>query len=255
MEKFFSLFTIAIAALGMTSCFEHKIVVSINKDGTGTIVETLVVDPQSKTLLDSLGVDEGDRRTIDPFKDMLPDKAEAEERAQTLGSGVRLKSHEEITMQDGRVGVKDVYAVTDITKLQYSPGAGPDTGKLMTFARSGNTLTITYPEQEKEEAPRPEVSKEKMKAQIDMTRTMMAGLRITFEVKVPGGIASTDASHATADTITMMNVDFDKAAKKDANLIALLDSQYMTAAETAAKLKDVNGFKVEARETFKVEMK
>lgn len=254
MEKFFTLFTIAIAALGMTSCFESKSVISINKDGAGTIEETTIMSAQTKALMESIAEDGSDDPPPVTFKDM-PDKKEAQARAKTFGKGVTLKSHEEITLPDGRLGIRNVYAVADITKLKYSPEMFQYDHLPMTFDRSGNTLMITIPGKKKEQTPQPEKSRKATREELKMTRTMTAGLHITIEIKVPGGIASTDASHATADTITLLHVDGDKVMKKNANLIALFEAQDMTAAEAAERMKGVNDFKVEAKKTVKVEMK
>jgi hypothetical protein len=255
MKKLFSLFTIAIAALSMSSCFEYKGVISVNKDGTATLEETSLVSAQTKAMLGSAGADGGGDPATATIKGMLADKAKAEARATTLGEGVTLKSHEEITMPDGRAGVKIVYAVPDITKLKYIPEGAQGKGEPMTFARSGNTLTIINPDKKKEKSQQPDVPKEAKKAQLAMIKPMMAGLHFAVEVKVPGGIASSEAAHTTGDTITMMEVDFDKVAKNDDNLVELLDSSNMTSAEAAAKFKGVDGIKVEAKENIKVEMK
>lgn len=256
MKKLFSLFTIAIAALSMSSCFEYKGVISVNKDGTATLEETSLVSAQTKAMLGSVGADGGGDPAAASLKGMLADKTKAEARAKTLGEGITLKSHEEITMSDGRSGVKIVYAVPDITKLKYLPEGAQDKGEPMTFTRSGNTLTIINPDKKKKDKPQqPDVPKEAKKAQLAMIKPMMAGLHFAVEVKVPGGIASSEAAHTTGDTITMMEVDFDKVAKNDDNLVDLLDSSNMTSAEAAAKFKGVDGVKVEAKENIKVEMK
>lgn len=239
----------------MSSCFEYKGVVSVNKDGTATLEETSLVSAQTKAMLGSIGGDGGGDPAAASLKGMLADKTKAEARAKTLGEGVTLKSHEEITMPDGRAGVKIVYAIPDITKLKYSLEGAQNQGEPMTFALSGNTLTIINPDKKKEKSQQPDVPKEAKKAQLAMIKPMMAGLHVDIEVKVPGGIASSDATHATADTITMMEVDFDKVAKNDDNLVDLLDSSNMTTAEAAAKFKGVDGIKVEAKENIKVQMK
>src|SRR4051812_33796088 len=138
-----ALFVVA-AALGLSACLEMKSVVTVNKDGTGTIEETALVGAQIKAMMGSLGAQpsaEGQQNPAAALKDMVPDKAKAQERAKELGEGVTLKSHEEISTPDGKTGVKVVYAVADIRKVKYNAfGAkGKDGGKAkpMTFGLQG----------------------------------------------------------------------------------------------------------------------
>ena len=118
-----ALFVVA-ATLGLSACLEMKSVVTVNKDGTGTIEETALVGAQLKAMMGSLGAQPGQEGQPNPaagLKDMVPDKAKAQERAKELGEGVTLKSHEEVTMPDGKSGVKVTYAVADIRKVKYTP--------------------------------------------------------------------------------------------------------------------------------------
>jgi hypothetical protein len=249
MKKLFSLLTLAIAALGMSSCLEYKGVLTLNKDGSALLEETSLVNT---SLLAGLGA--GGDASGGP-QGMVMDKTKAEARAKTLGEGVTLKSHEEVSTPDGKKGAKVVYAVADISKLQYAPEGAQGQSKPMTFTRSGNTITIANPDNKKDKPKQPELPPEAKKAQLAMFKPMLAGLHFSMEVKAPGGIASTDAAHVAGDTITLMELDLDKVAKNDDNLIKVLDSLEEGNAEAAAKFKGMDGVKIEGKDSIKVELK
>jgi hypothetical protein len=248
MKKLFSLLTLAIAALGMSSCLEYKGVITLNKDGSAVLEETSLINT---SMLAGLG---GGDAAGGP-QGMVMDKAKAEARAKTLGEGVTLKSHEEVSTPDGKKGAKVVYTVADVTKLQYAFDGAQGQSKPMTFTRAGNTITITNPEDKKDKPKQPEVPEEAKKAQLAMFKPMLAGLHLSIDVKAPGGIASTDAAHVAGDTVTLMELDLDKVAKNDDNLLKVLDSMEGGKAEAAAKFKGMDGVKVEGKDSVKIELK
>lgn len=264
MKRIFSLITLAAVALGLTSCFEAKSVVTVNKDGSAIIEETTLLGAQLKAMLAGAGANDPSNPAAG-LKEMVPDKAKAEERAKDLGEGVTVKSHEEVTLPDGRGGVKITYAVADINKLKYSPlsSKGPEAGaepqRPMTFSYAGGTLTVTSPDDKPKNpnAPKkPEIPKEQMAAQVAMMKPMVAGMRMTVELKAANGIANSDATHVNGDTITFMDVEFDKLLEKPEVFGEIMEAgDNLTQAEAAEKFKNVPGIKMEGKKTFKVVLK
>ncbi|RBP44303.1 hypothetical protein DES53_104122 [Roseimicrobium gellanilyticum] len=264
MKRIFSLITLAAVALGLTSCFEAKSVVTVNKDGSATVEETTLLGAQLKAMLGGAGANDPGNPAAG-LKEMVPDKAKAEERAKELGEGVTVKSHEEVTLPDGRGGVKVTYAVPDINKLKYSPltSKNPESSKEpqrpMTFKFEGGTLTVISPDDKPKnpDAPKkPQIPKEQMAAQVAMMKPMVAGMRMTVELKGASGIASSDATHVNGDTVTFFDVEFDKLLEKPEVFGEMMESgDNLTQAEVAEKFKGVNGIKVEGKKTFKVVLK
>lgn len=239
-----------------------KSVVTVNKDGSATIEETALVSAQLKAMLSGAGASDPGNPAAG-LKEMLPDKAKAEERAKSLGEGVTVKSHEEVSLPDGRGGVKVVYAVADITKLKYVPveskgQQGGEDNKPMTFALSGSTLTIISPDEKPKQpaADKPKVPKEQLAAQVAMMKPMVAGLRMTVEIKSASGIASSDATHVSGDTVTFLDVEFDKLLDNPEVFGELMDSgDSLTQAQAAEKFKGVNGIKLEGKKQVTVQLK
>ena len=65
-------------------------VVTVNKDGSATIEETALLGAQLKAMMGSLGTQGGNAQGGPNLKDLVPDKAKAEERAKALGEGVEI---------------------------------------------------------------------------------------------------------------------------------------------------------------------
>jgi hypothetical protein len=264
MKRILSFVTLAAVTLGLTSCFEMKSVVTVNKDGSATIEETALLGAQLKAMLGGGGANEPGNPAAG-LKEMVPDKAKAEERAKKLGEGVTVKSHEEVTLPDGRGGVKVTYAVADINKLKYTPLAskGPEAGaepeRPMTFKLDGGTLTVTSPDDKPKSATpveKPKIPKEQMAAQVAMMKPMVAGMRMTVELKSASGIASSDATNVAGDTVTFLDVEFDKLLEKPEIFGEMMESgDSLTQSEAAEKFKNVPGIKMEGKKTFKVVLK
>lgn len=254
------LLVVAAASLLLSSCLEIKSTIAVSKDGTATIEESVLLGAQLAAMMQG---GQGDQ-----LKGLVMDKAKAEERAKKLGEGVTVKSHEEVKAADGKTGVKVVFAVADLGKLKYLPFEPEQPGKPasktepMTFALSGSTLTITNPDAEKKQgaSDKPKKSPEEiaqMKAQMGMMKPMFAGMRMAVEVKAPGGIASSDATHVTGDTISYMDLQFDKLMDNADAFTGIMESadSGMSMADAAAKFSKVDGLKIEGKKVVKVELK
>jgi hypothetical protein len=267
MKPILRAFFAVAATLGLSACFEMNSVVTVNKDGTGTIEETALMGAQLKGMMASLGAQPGAEGQPNPaagLKDMVPDKEKAEARAKELGEGVTLKSHEEITSPDGKSGVKVTYAVADIRKVKYTPfnakGKEGKEVKPTTFTLAGDTLTVVSPpddDKPKADAQKPKVPKEQLQAQIAMLGPMMAGMRMSVVVKGGSGIASSDATHLEGDTVTMMDVQVDKLLSKPEVFGQFMESaeKNLSQAEAAEMFKGVDGIKVEGKKTVNIKLK
>jgi hypothetical protein len=251
----------------LTSCLEIKSTVIVNKDGTATIEESMLLGAQLAAMA-AAGGGQGDQ-----LKGLSMDKAEA--RAKKLGEGVTVKSHEEVKTPDGKIGTKVVFAVADLSKLKYVP-FGPEqegepesasNSEPMTFALSGSSLTITDPEADKKkggDADKPKKSPEQlarrkacMKALMDMMKPMFVGMRMAVEVKGAGGIASSDATHFNDGTISYLDIQFDKLMDNPDAFMEVMKSGEggLSMSEAATKFSKVEGLKIEGKKVVKVELK
>ncbi len=251
---------LAAVAFVLASCIEIKSTVTVSKDGTATIEETVLMGAQLAAMMQG---GQGEQ-----LKGLVMDKAKAEERAKKLGEGVTVKSHEELKNPDGKSGVKVVFAVADLAKLKYVPfepeqEGKPSTTQPMTFALSGSTLTITNPDADKKkggDAAKPKKTPEEMammKSQMAMMKPMFAGMRIAVEVKGANGIASSDATNLNDGTISYVDIQFDKLIDNADAFTGFMESADggMSAADAAAKFSKVDGLKIEGKKVVTAELK
>ncbi len=254
---------LAAVALMLASCLEIKSTVIVNKDGTATIEESMLMGAQLAAMM------QGGGGPSDQLKGLTMDKAKAEARAKKLGEGVTVKSHEEIKTPDGKSGTKVVFAVADLSKLKYVPFEPEQPGKPasakepMTFALSGSTLTISNPEADKKQggdADKPKKTPEEiamMKSQLGMMKPMFAGMRMAVEVKGANGIASSDATNFSAGTISYLDLQFDKLMDNADAFGSVMESadSGLSMADAAAKFNKVEGLKIEGKKVVKAELK
>ena len=115
------------APLILSGCLELETVVVVEKDGSGTVEQT-VYYPEVDLGGMSFGV-EGEEAASFGFEDTEPTaeeklaatRAQAEKAAAGMGQGVSLQSVEALPPKNGRTGVRIVYAFEDINKLQLDP--------------------------------------------------------------------------------------------------------------------------------------
>lgn len=252
---------LAAVAFVLASCIEIKSTIIVNKDGTATIEESMLMGAQLAAMMQG--------GQSDQMKGLTMDKAKAEERAKKLGEGVTVKSHEEVKTPDGKSGTKVVFAVADLSKLKYVPfepeqkDKPASTAEPMTFALSGSSLTITNPEADKKkggEEGKPKKSPEEiaaMKSQMGMMKPMFAGMRMTVEVKGANGIASSDATHLSDGTISYLDLQFDKLMDNADAFAGVMESadSGLSMADAAAKFNKVDGLKIEGKKVVKAELK
>jgi hypothetical protein len=267
----------AISALLLPSCFQHETTITLNKDGSGTLVEESRLGAQMLAMMSQMaegfGGGDGGEKAGDPLKEMFSeDKAKA--RAAELGEGVTYEKSEPVEA-NGSKGAKVTYRFKDINTLKVRSGdgmksmsPGPAATELdaaakkeepVTFAYQDGKLTIKLPQPEKdgekpagEAAEKPDMENPQA---MEMMKQMFADMKMGIKLVIAPGIAETTATHKEGDTITLMEMDFGKLIEKPENLkkMAAMDEKDPTAAMEA--LKGVEGVKFEAKPEITVTLK
>ncbi len=265
----------AAAALSLSSCFQSEIVIHLNKDGSGTLVETTTVGAQMIAMMGQMaGLGGEAEKDKDPLAEMYSAE-EARKKVANYGEGVTFVKVEKIDA-DGKKGGRATYKFADINKLKINPDAGtsglessipaPEEVKEaekkadpMTFSYSGGKLAIKLPQPDEkkaggEEAPKPELG-EQDPQQMEMMKNMMGDMRFSVKLVADGGISETNATYSEGGTITLMDMDFGKIVKNDAAFKKLqtLDQKDPAAFKTA--FKDVEGLKMETKKEVTATLK
>lgn len=263
---------------GLTSCFQVENTITVNKDGSGTIVEETIFGEQMQMMLQmaqaQAGAQGGDA-VANPLDKMM-DKTKAEARAKKMGEGVELVGIEKIN-ENGKMGVRTTYKFSDVNKLKYSnagaldlgelPGAPADAAKKadeggITFKLDGGKLSIIQKalneeaakaaEEQAKENPGEEKAAAMGEQELAMMKGMMKDMRIVMKVKIAPGIAKTNASHVDGDTITLGDVKMEKLLANPEKLKALQSGDFE---KTKEAMKGIDGVKFEDKEVVEVEMK
>jgi hypothetical protein len=258
-----------LTALVLPGCLQSETTVTLNKDGSGTLVEQTTLGGQMLAMLDQFSA-LGGAEAKDPLADMFsPEKAKA--KAAKLGQGVTFEKSEPLTVGANK-GARITYRFADINTLKVAPGDGmsdmspmagmaggapkPPEQKPITFTYAGGKLTVTLPEPEKAEgaAPKPADMPDLAGSPEGeaMMKQMMGDMKMSFKLIVEPGIAETDATHREGKTITLMDMEMGKLLDKPDTLKKLTAADPSDPAASLEILKGIEGVKMETKKQITV---
>lgn len=105
------LFIAIIALLFLTGCVEYGLTIKVNKDGSGEIVEEMLMANQIINMAKAMNTDEGN---LDAFS-----KEKVMTKGPRFGQDVTFKEFEEVKTE-AKQGYKVTYKFNDINKIQLS---------------------------------------------------------------------------------------------------------------------------------------
>ena len=217
----------------LLGCMDVKTVVTVNKDGSGTVVDTMYIDKNSPQMMQNMmenmmmnmmsSMREGQQeveQTNDALRS-LTGKGEEElnietykEKSKAMGEGVRFVSAKKLHDRIGKTGVEVVYAFDDIRSLRLTftptelPGAQdsdtiPDKNPVTFDFKQGIPihLMINIPQEKSEEAhmppdiPQHDVSVEPNPVQVTLMKQLFGDFRVRVLVTVDGDVIETNALH------------------------------------------------------------
>jgi hypothetical protein len=209
------------AVLVTAGCFQGQRTIRVKADGSGTIVDTLVLGDQMKAMMAMADAKDAEAKA--------KDKAKSEAAAVAMGPGVTFVSEEKTAD-----GIKSTYSFKDVSKIKVGMSPGPDGGDkppdekkeaplTFRFARQGSksVLTVVQPQPAKaEQAPGGQAAQglEQMgQAMWTMMKPMMKGLRLKTVVEVDGALVKSSSPHSQGATVTLLDMDFDQIAADETN--------------------------------------
>lgn len=287
MKKHIALALLLSASLLLSGCIDIESVVTVKKDGSGTIEENTLVSAQFAAMMamaaSGLGGQQpgGAGGAAPAMPNVLMTDEQAKAKAGQMGPGVTVQSIEALKSPDGRQGQKVVYAFADISKVKFEPGdmnaagaagaTGAAANTPMTFTLSNGTLTVKngsakaaasappLPGTPAPTAP-PTAGATPLPSpqEMAMMKSMFAGMRMALRVKSVSGIASTDATYVDGDTVTLMDIQMDKLFDNPAvleKLSGLQNNPNMSPAAASEALKGIDGVKAESKDTVTIKLK
>jgi hypothetical protein len=268
----------ALLACVLSGCIEHNMLVTVKKDGSGTVTQATFMNDAFVQQMAALG---GDASAV---AELPMDLDALAEQAQQMGEGVSFVKADRIKSTDGRGGVRAVFSFKDITKLKLAQQpampvpdqmqAANDADRITFGFKKGDVclLTINMPQPEAGDAEAaaapqvdPAMDMDLPPEQMMMMKQMFDGFRIRIIVKVDGEIVKTNAGYVDVSggekqksVVTLLDMDLGKLLGDDAMLKKLAGTAQGPAPdmnEAKKLLKDVEGLKIETEKKVTVEFK
>ncbi|QQS35551.1 MAG: hypothetical protein IPM56_15065 [Ignavibacteriales bacterium] len=268
MKKYFILLFTTIISIISTGCLEVNTLVKVNKDGSGTVEETLLFSSEVVQMIKQFAESMPDSGTQ---KFSIMDEAKIKESALKMGEGVKFVSAKPLK-KAGREGYVATFSFKDIRKLKINQSpddkipmsegenAEGDKAELLTFAfQKGNPskLTIVLPEKdfkkEKGEKTESEGQEKNDFGDLQKAKQFFKDMRISIAMQFNDGIKSTDASYVDGNQITLFDVNFGELLKHEDKLKLLKDTNPQSFEEAKEILKDIPGIRIEMNRKVSVQ--
>jgi hypothetical protein len=271
MKKLFTSLTIFFIVLAISGCVDLKTKIKVNRDGSGTVEETLLMSTEMIQMLKQfMSGFAGDSTNAEGFK--LYNEEEMKKRASDYGEDVEFLSGKEL-LQDGREGYTAIYSFKDLNKLKFDQNPGSkipeeiegteeEHKEYITFRfdkNNGSEIIITMPpaSQEKEDI---DSTKEAYSADSDsLDAADLSKLKLLFKdfdislvVETDGEITETNANYADRSSITLFDLNFNLLLDNSEKLKELKKINPNNIQELKEIIKDVAGIKIETNNPVKI---
>jgi hypothetical protein len=249
--------------------------IHLNQDGSGTLVEETRLGAQMLAMFDQMAALGGaENAKEDPVAKMFSED-KAKTRATELGEGVTFEKSE-VVNANGSKGARVTYRFKDINTLKITPGdsmknmspmgdaqaATVKKSATIAFAFADGKLTIRMPDPAKmtdtPESPAgenpnvPDLNNPETEA---MVKQMLGDMKVSLKLVANPGIAESNATYKSANTITLMEMDMAKLLEKPDALKKLGKIDKRNPAAAIQTLKGFEGAKLEAQKEVTVKLK
>ena len=261
--------TIAFAtAVLFNGCIQIETTLFINKDGSGTINERVVMSKAFVNMLKEFALSFQDSTSKEEFTLFKDD--EIIDDAKNYGADVNYVSHNFISDENWE-GYKAIYSFNDVSKIKISPdpddkvevGMGDEeTGQAKEFYYfsfiQGDIaeLIIDRPEIEKDKGESEEIEQdetEEINDEIgDEFLEMMDGMSIKIKVGVDGNIVNTNASYVDGSEVTLFQMDFSEMMKDKDNFKEFTNKEPKNLDEMKEFLEKFPSMKIEIEKPIKI---
>lgn len=262
-----------IFSIFLTGCLQVDTKVNLNKDGSGTIEETVLMKDAVIQMFKEFAVmfDSTKGEDFQMFKE-----DELKTKASNYGEGVDYVSGEKFSIE-GYEGYKVIYSFKDINKIKLSPnpddkipfgeenmGAEMNEEKAVddylkfNFAKGNpSTLIIDFPKPQAEvdsviketEAVQDSAFNEDMN---DKLSEMFSGLKMNLTINFSDDIDETDASFVNGNEVTVLQVDFSEILKHKDVMTKLQKSKPETMEQFKEAVGDIKGIKIEFKDKITI---
>ncbi len=256
-----------IPVILFSGCLKVNSNVIINKDGSGTLEEQVLMSDMVIAMMNEFMSSFQDS-TNAPEEFKLFKENELKTKASEYGEGVKYVSGEEIKI-DGWQGYKAIYSFEDLnkikmetdpnTKVENPQDDGEETEYFSFKFIPGDIAELIIDrsdlssEKEYEEIT-VETGKENQELDDNMVK-MMDGMTMTISLEFNGEIVETNASYVDGSKVTMLDIDFSEILKDKESLELFKKNPPDNFDEMKAIVENIPGMKVEFQKPVIVKFK
>ncbi len=262
MQKIFTkvvlfLFTVVL----FTGCLEVDTTIHLNKDGSGTLEESVLMSSQVIEMISAFAASfdstSADTASFSLFKEdqLIADTAK-------YGSGVKYVSGQEVK-KEGKEGYNVVYAFKNINdlKINQNPNSKIDmegvefeedtVNEFLHFEfEQGNPsqLTIKLPSLNDQDVSNEVTTEDTTSTStegMDELLKLMKGMRISLALDVNGNITKTNASYVKGSSITLFDINFNDLLDNPEKLKIFKQQNPKNLEEIKKIVENLPGVKVE----------
>jgi hypothetical protein len=263
----------ALTALTLNSCLQHESTITLNKDGSGTIVEESRMSAEALAMMQAVEVLEDENEDAQPAETPLENmisKERTEKRAKELGEGVTVVKAELVNV-GAQKGARITYRFTDINKvtlvsteglnMMYSEMEAEDAAdkdESIGFNYKDGVLTLkpNFPEDGMDGLGGDETeNKEIGEKELGMMRTMMADMEVSVNLVSASGIAETNATHHDKNSVTLFEIDMNKVMENPDGLKKLMTLDKVDPKQAYTEMNKIDGVKIEAKPEITIKLK
>jgi hypothetical protein len=255
-----------------SGCLEFTTKVTLNKDGSGTVEETLLFGQDMIDMFKQLA-SMGSTDQQKPFTVFNID--DLKNRAVKYGKEVSFVTAEKLLV-NGKEGYRVVYSFKDINNLvidqnpdsrmpMKSMGAPETEGNANEATRflfkkgSAADLTVFLEPAKKDTMPedlQSETANDTSDISFDdQAYEIIKGIRFSLSLSVNGEITETDATNREGSTVTFFDLDFGKVPEMTEKFKELVKLKNASRETVITALKNIPGMKVEMKEKVNVKFK
>jgi hypothetical protein len=260
-----------IALFLLAGCFQVSTVVRVNPDGSGTVLETMLLSKKMIAQMNEMMQGFAGESGAKPEPIELFEPAKLKAQAAGMGKGVTYLSGVKSETAEYS-GYTATYAFRDINSLRLGQKSGESSGAggqapsmpVLFHFRKGSPATLTI-EQPREKSPEKGVEEQAGKVdsppaakgaisdeEAKQLAEMFLGMKMALAVEVNGTIVETNATHRDGGRITIIDFDLAKFGSSLPQMEKLKRLKGSSAADAKELLKDFPGVKVDLNDRLKV---
>ena len=261
MKKTFTKFVVLlITAILFTGCLEVNTTIHLNKDGSGTLEESVLMSSQVVQMISAFA-SSFDSTAADTNKFSLFREAELIADTAKYGSGVKYISGKEVK-EDEREGYNVVYSFKNINdlKINQNPNSKLDmegvefqedtVHEFLHFDfTAGETalLTIKLPSIKDQEVSNEVPSQDTLSSTegMDELLKLMKDMRIALTLDIDGNITETNASYVKGSQVTLFDINFNELLDNPEKLKMFKQQNPKNLEEIKKIVENLPGVKVE----------